>query len=221
MIAVVAVAENLRGKPARPEEIKLFKTVENLAPELWQDLEKRPLKEICAGSGVNFEPGQGFLVPYMGGAYLVNLDERTVSGPPQHRPPDFQRALTLVRYLTTAQDFGQSGRQVTGQELTGGDLFFRGPHALLTEPVTDKFGGNPDDFMKKAATLGFQPAEPPQSWSCLGLILPHLSLGLILHPEDDEFPAELTYTFDSYAHYHLPLDAVWSMINDLAQELAN
>lgn len=220
MLVAPTVTESRREKPARPDEIKLFQAVSDVAPELWEDFKERPLEEVCSGSGAIYEPGRGFMVSYMGGTYLVNPENHTVTGPPGHRPADFQKALVLVSYLTHAQDLGLSGHQVTARELKGGELFFRGPHALLTEPVTAKFGDNPAAFMGKASSLGFLPAEPPGICSCRGLVLPHLSLGLILHPQDEEFPAELTYTFDSYAHYHMPLDAIWSLVNDLALELS-
>ena len=205
---------------ARPEEVKLFQVVEDISPLLWQDLESRPPEGVAQNSGADYAPERGFSLVYMGGEYLVNCSQRTIIGPPGHKPPDFQKALTLLSYLTFAQDFGCSGRQVTARELNGGEMFFKGPHALLTEPVTSRFGGEPDAFLKKAASLGLMPEGQGANWSCRGFVLPHLDMGLYFHPEDDEFSAELTYTFDSYAHYHFPLDAIWAMVNALALELA-
>ena len=219
-VAVAAVVKPLSEQSARPEEVKLFQVVEDISPVLWQDLESRSPEAVALNSGANYAEGRGFSLVYMGGEYLVDCSQRAIVAPPGHKPPDFQKALTLLSYLTLAQDFGSSGRQVTGRELNGGEMFFKGPHAFLTEPVTSKFGREPDAFLSKAALLGFATEVKDGAWTCQGLVLPHLGMGLYFHPEDDEFPAELTYTFDSYAHYHLPLDGVWAMVNALAAELA-
>ena len=208
------------NNPAKVEEVEIYRTVADLPPELWTDLAARPPEKVCQGSGAVYEEGRGFVIRYMGGDYVVDLQRRSVSGPENQRPAAFQKGLVLLTYLAQAQDFGLSGRQVSGRELNGGEMFFKGPHALLTEPVTEKFGRNPEAFLKKAAGLGLTPPEGASGYACQGPVLPHIVVGCVLHPADEEFPAELTYTFDSYAHFHLALDGLWAMINVLAEELA-
>jgi len=209
-----------KDRPSRPEDIKLFRTVSDVAPELWSDLETLTPEAVAANSGARLLPGRGFNVTYMGGDYLVDVARRDITGPPDQAPAGFQKGLVLLRYLVQAQDMGLSGRMVTGRELNGGAMFFTGPHSLLTAPVTEKFGRDPEGFLRRAAALGLAAVERGSGFACQGLVLPNIAVGCVLHPEDDEFPAELTYTFDSYAHYHLALDGIWAMINVLAEELA-
>ena len=57
----------------------------------------------------------------------------------------------LGGYLTHAADAGLAGRMVTVRGLQGGELFFRGPHALLTAPVEERFGLDPAGFLEAAA----------------------------------------------------------------------
>lgn len=207
-----------KDRPARPEEVKGFRLVEDLAPELWQDVLDRGLAEAARSCGASVR-GQRVELVFLGAAYVLDFERRRVEGPPEHRPPTFQTALVLLRYLAHGQDLGRSGRLVTARELNGGALFFTGPHALLASPVTERFGRDPEGFLAATAALGFTAASDGP-YSCRGLALPQLELGCIFHPADDEFEAELTYTFDAYAHYHLPLDALWALINVLAEELS-
>lgn len=204
----------------RPEDVSIFKGVAEISPLLWEDLEARPAEAVAAGSGALIEAGRGYRLTYMGGEYLVDLAGRDIQGPAGHLPAGFQKGMVLLTYLAGAQDLGLSGRMVSHRQLNGGEMFFAGPHALLTEPVTEKFGCDPQAFLKKAAALGLHPDPQGSGHACRGLVLPHIAVGCVLHEEDDEFPAELTYTFDSYAHYHLALDGLWAMINVLAEELA-
>ncbi|MDR1046112.1 MAG: DUF3786 domain-containing protein [Candidatus Adiutrix sp.] len=208
------------GRPARPEELKGYRTVADLSPELWLDAAARPAAQAAAGSGAVRRPDGKFVLSYMGGDYLLDLAGRSLGGPPGHLPADFQKALVLLSYLTHAQDLGLAGRMVAGRELNGGDMFFTGPHTLRTAPVIQKFGRDPEAFLRKAAGLGLAREEQGAGYACRGLVLPHIAVGCVLHPADEEFDAALTYTFDAYAHYHLPLDGLWAMINVLAEELA-
>lgn len=202
----------------RPEDVKLFMNVSDLSPVLWEDLEARPPESVAAGSGALIVPGRGYRLPYMGGDYFIDLASRDIQGPADQLPPGFQKGLVLLTYLAGAQDLGLSGRMVSHRELNGGEMFFAGPHALLTAPVTEKFGRDPEAFLKKAAALGLEADPQGAGYGVKGKVLPHIAVGCVLHEEDDEFPAELTYTFDSYAHYHLALDGLWAMINVLAAQ---
>jgi len=209
--------------PAKPEENRLYRTVADVAPELWMNVEARPLEEAVRSAGARFVGPRGrVVVPFLGGDYLVDFESRSIAAPPGHQAAGFQKGLVLLAYLAKAQDFGLAGRQVTSRELSGGELFFKGPHALSTEPVTARFGADPAGFAARAGLFGLQPGPKAGSGTeVLGPVLPHLTMGLILHPADEEFPAELTYTFDAHAHHHLPLDGIWALVNVLAAELAS
>ena len=210
----------MTDRPAIPEENRLYRTVADLAPELWEDVEARPLAAAVRSAAAEGH-GRRVLVTFMGGVYLVDFENRAITAPPVHRPAGFQKGLVLLTYLARAQDFGLAGRQVTSRELSGGDLFFQGPHALAAAPVTDRFGSDPAGFVARAGELGLGPIPAGSGTMVGGPVLPHLTMGLILHPADEEFPAELTYTFDAYAHHHMPLDGLWALVNVLAWELAS
>jgi len=209
-------------RPAKPEENRLYRTVADLAPELWADVEARPLAEAVRSAAARSGPGRQVVVPFLGGDYLVDFETRSITAPPGHQPAGFQKGLVLLVYLARAQDFGPAGRQVTSRDLSGGEFFFKGPHTLSTEPVTARFGADPAGFVARAGFFGLRPDPGAGSGIMVrGPVLPHLTMGLILHPADEEFPAELTYTFDAYAHHHLPLDGIFALVNVLASELAS
>lgn len=205
----------------RIEDVKLYQSAAEIPAPQWDELVARGPSAAAVGAGVEHKPGQGYIVPFLGADYVVNPDTRAITGPAGHLPVGFQKGLVLVTYLARAQDLGLSGRMVTARDLNGGALFFTASHALAQEPATTKFARNPEGFIKKAQSLGLDRLnEPGVGYACRGLVLPHLAVGCVFHEEDDEFPAEITYTFDSYAHYHLPLDGIWALVNVLADELA-
>lgn len=204
----------------QPAGEKTNHSTDNLSSILWADIEARPATEIAANSGASLVPPDIFILRFMGDNYRINLSTRSFSSPSDRLPPNFQTGLVLLTYLIHAQsDLGLAGHMVTSRELKGGEMFFKGPHTLITAPVTKRFGSNPTGFTARAGTMGLAPEVLGSGTAVRGLILPKIEVGLILHQADEEFPAELTYTFDAYAHYHLPLDGLWAMINVLTAEL--
>jgi hypothetical protein len=49
--------------------------------------------------------------------------------------------------------------------------------------------------------------------------LPRIPLGYILWAADEEFPARLVITFDATVDKHLPLDAIWALVNEVGRRL--
>jgi hypothetical protein len=107
---------------------------------------------------------------------------------------------------------------VTGNEIRGGDFFFRGPHVLFTRPLEKRFGSDARTFLE--AGLHFGGAETDfgdvsfRIWP-----LPKLPLCYILWLEDEEFPPRVVVTFDSSVEQHLPLDAIWALVNLVGRRL--
>jgi hypothetical protein len=95
-------------------------------------------------------------------------------------------------------------------------MFFRGPHALPEEKLAARFGDDPRALTARAVELGAQEAPPA---AFLFRVLPFVELGLYLNPADDEFPAQVQWTFDRHSHYYLALDGLWGLANLVAAEL--
>jgi hypothetical protein len=193
--------------------VKLFRTVADLPAPLWDDVAARAPEVVVRSSGARLAPGGGFITPFMGGDYQVNPEARSIVAPAGRPEADFQTGLVLLTYLAKAQDLGLAGRLVPGRELNGGEMFFKGPHAFAVEPIIKNFGRAPREFVARAVQLGASAVDEGSGYAFRWLVLPHVEVGCVLYPEDDEFPAAVTYLFDAYTHHHLPLDAVWSLIN--------
>ena len=212
----------MKALPADPNEVSIFRQVSDLSPALWEDLEARPPQVAARAAGAEVDDKGVFRLLFMGGIYEIDPAAKTVEGPKDHPPADFQKAMVLVSYLVKAQeDLGQSGRLVPGRELNGGDMFFAGPHTLATKPICDKFGFSPQDLLERAKFFGAQKDEKaaPSYLSLAWPILPNISLGLIFYEADDEFEAEATWLFDSYSNFHLPLDCLWALVNIVNNDL--
>jgi hypothetical protein len=101
-------------------------------------------------------------------------------------------------------------------EVPGGAMFFRGPHVIATAPLEQAYPTNPEALAERAFSLGAQ--KDPQylfTWR----VLPKVDIACVFDPQDDEFPAQAGYLVDAHAHFYLPLDALWGLINVVTLEL--
>ena len=206
-------------QPVRPEDISLYRGVDNLPPALWDDLTALAPMVVARQAGVRYEPGQGFLVPFLGADYLVNPDKKTIIASPGARPPGFQSGLVLLNYLVHAKEDGLAGRMVSERELNGGELFFKGPHALNKAPVLERYSRDAKGLLAQATAMGGMPLNSGDAAFRLSA-LPKVLVAYVLYLEDEEFPAGLTITFDEYTDRHLPLDSIWALINVISHRLS-
>jgi hypothetical protein len=113
-------------------------------------------------------------------------------------------------YLIHAKDIPLTGRLIKPVNLKGGEIFFRGSHALPLEGVALKYGHDREAFIKRGKELCGEPLEYGDA-SLRFLPLPRVPVTVILWLGDEEFPPGADLLFDSSCEMHLPLDIIWSI----------
>jgi len=200
-----------------------FQDPGEIDPRLWEECATRDRSEICVRASVRFDLERGcYLVPFLNRKYEVFPGERLIERQDSRgeEPLSFQLYLVLVTYLLRAQSLGLSGRMVTGAELRGGSFFFRGPHALFTEPLERRFGSDPEGFLGAGLRLGGGKTDFGDASFRLWP-LPRIPLGYILWSADDEFSARVGVVFDASVVEHLALDVIWALVNEVGRALLN
>jgi len=114
-----------------------------------------------------------------------------------------------VAYLVNAKEIEPSGVLVKPTQFKSGDVFFVGPHAMPVEPIKQKFGNNPEAFLKAGLSLGGK--KVPYGDAAFEIkVLPRIPLTYILWVGDEEFPPNVSILFDATAEHHMLLDALWA-----------
>jgi Domain of unknown function (DUF3786) len=200
-----------------------FQDPGEIDPRLWEELATRDPDAICVRASVRFERERGcYVVPFLNRSYGVFPGERLIERQDSRRKEDlsFQLYLVLVTYLLCARSLALAGRMVTGVELRGGSFFFRGHHALFTEPLERRFGSDPEGFLGAGLRLGGTKTDFGDASFRLWT-LPRIPLGYILWCADDEFSTRLGVVFDASIVEHLALDVIWALVNEVGRALLN
>lgn len=197
----------------RPEDNVLYRNGKSIPPHYWEELLSLDPQEVCRRGQVSWIEGQGFRIPFLNRSYIVLSGKRHIyrEDNPQ-KNLSFQEYLILLIYLLKAQELPLEGEKITERDLPGGEMFFRGPHALFREPLEKRFGRDPEGFLDAGKRLGGIPSEKGDA-SFEVLALPRIPIEYILFREDEEFPAQIVIHFDGSIRHHLPLDVIWSLIN--------
>jgi len=189
----------------------------NMAHEgLWEQLEKLDRQETAKRADCRYltEPDR-YVVAMLGTQYAVNLTEKDISilrADSPSRPAPFLEQLCLLAYLINAKDIPLAEKLVKAESLPGGQFFFRGPHGLPTESLEKAFGENPEGLIGASEQLDATRHEFGDA-SIRVYALPRIPLTLVIWRGDKEFAARASILFDQTAATHLPLDALWAMVN--------
>jgi hypothetical protein len=202
-----------------PNTVSLFRDTVHIPDHYWQDLSALAPKEVCQRALVTFEAGKGYAIPFLERLYICRPEDRRIhiEADPE-KPLSFQDYLVLLMYLIRARDIPLDGRKINERQIPGGELFFKGPHALLRKPLEDKFAYDPRGFLEAGLRLGGRLTDKGEASFELP-VLPRIPVEYIFYGADEEFPSQVLIHFDSTIHCHLPLDAVWAMINVVGRRL--
>jgi hypothetical protein len=202
-----------------PNTVALFRDSAHIPDHYWQELSALDPQDVCRRALVSYEAHKGYEFLFLNRLYLCQPEARRIQCREDlTKPLSFQDYLVLLVYLIKAQDLPVEGKKISEREIPGGELFFRGPHALLKEPLEKRFGKDPKDFLDSGQSLGGRETGKGDASFEL-LVLPRVPVEYILYREDEEFPAQITINFDSSIYRHLPLDVIWAMINLTSRRL--
>jgi hypothetical protein len=199
--------------PIDPNTTSTFRDSSHIPVHYWQELLAMDPQDVSQRALVTFQAEEGYQIPFWNRIYFCRPDRQHIwrKDDPE-KNLSFQEYLVLLMYLMKAQDRSIEGKKINEREIPGGELFFRGPHALLKEPLEKTFGKDGESFLQAGLNIGGRNTGLGDASFEL-LILPRIPVEYILYTADEEFPAQITINFDRSVYRHLPLDVLWSLIN--------
>jgi hypothetical protein len=197
----------------------LYNRCSEVDEKLWQDLAQLDPEDIFRRTGVRRQQ-QIFQVPYFNRELVAVLESRRVflaNNPDEE--PGFRRCLVTLLYLLL-MDTAALGPSISPLELPGATMFFqkRGPHAIPSAPLEERFGRDLAGFLETGRRLGAE--ERAGGDAALAFqAFPKLTVEVILWQADDEFPAQVSFTVPSQLHRFWQLDAVLGLMGVVVKEL--
>ncbi len=191
----------------------------------WDKLSTLHPTDVCNRTDAIYQPTfEGFVLPVYNLRYLVVPKEKKIlrmewnDKPVEEALRPYFLLMVLV-YLTEAKDIKPAHTWISEKDLKGGSTFFRGPHRLEVEELTNLSGKDPDAFLETGRRLGGSEILYGDKGFALE-VFPKVSLAYVLWKGDAEFPPKISVLFDSTIESHLPLDIIWCMVGETSRRLA-
>jgi hypothetical protein len=188
--------------------------------EHWADLEKRDLSVLCKNALARISSPYNILLPSLGQDLLIDREHRRlcrlIRGRWESIEDPLMELLCLV-YLLNVGPEPLSQEMISVNELRDAH-FFQGPHALKTSRLLERYGNDPDGFMKAAEHLGGEAVDLADAAYRIPAF-PKVPIYYLLWKGDEEFKPRLSILFDRSIAHHLSADAIWGIVSLVSNAL--
>jgi hypothetical protein len=192
----------------------------NVPLRYWNELKQRDLKKLCENAGAKAFPPKSLVMPFLGREIQVDRVDRCLRLLKQDKWERMDYPLLellFLVYLLNAGPDSLSHEMISVQELKDSH-FFQGPHEIKIGPLVERYGYDPNRFKKAAESLGGE-AQDLADVAYKIPAFPKVPLYYLLWEGDDEFEPRLSILFDRSVEKHLQADAIWGLVNVVAEAL--
>ncbi len=188
----------------------------------WQVLAERDPAALANWTLCEPGPGRSLKFAFLDTPVRIDFEARCL----YHQSPDGWIVrddplleLAALMYFSQVEHLHPLSRDIVGLADLKEAHFFVGPHALRLESLLERFGSDPEGFRRVAVELGGRLEDMADAAACLWPF-PRIPLYFLLWQRDDEFPARVRVLFDRSIDACLPADAIWALVNRVAQLFA-
>jgi Domain of unknown function (DUF3786) len=187
--------------------------------EFWRDLRQADQEDIARRTGIRRHQDV-FRFPFFNQEAVADLNRQRVfrvAAPEEE--PGFRLCLVTLLYLLYV-DTAKLGAPISPLELPGATTFFqsRGPHAIPSAPLEERFGRDLSGFLRVGRLLGAERRASSDAAMAFQPF-PGLTVEVILWEADEEFPAQGSFTVPSHLDRFWQLDAVLGLMGLVVKEI--
>lgn len=176
----------------------------------FQELAEQDSREVCRRALCTYDKaGRFYTLPVWGIPYSIYPHEcRIECRTETDLHPYFD--LFMIHYLLGTREIETAGQWISEKDIPGGPTFFRGPHAIPTHLISDRFNDNIQGFQHRCEQLKGVPLGMADAAFAFE-ITPRIPAALLYWAGDHEFPGEVKLLFDKTIAAHLALDSIYAL----------
>jgi len=193
----------------------------NVAAAYWDELQQKDVTALCNLTLFTPFSSAQMLFHFLQEDVMVDLADRCLKRRDNNdwrKTDDPLLELVTVLYLINVKDIYPMGKDIVGVKDLKEGHFFRGPHALKTDPLLKRYGRDLNGFRQAAEFLEGEARDMADAAYKL-LPFPRMALYYLLWKGDDEFAPQITVLFDRSIESVLAADAIWALVNRVSTAL--
>jgi hypothetical protein len=193
---------------------------ELIAPVYYQNLAGLEPAKVCKRALCEYDPVKAcYILEVWGDLFEICPQQFSVARLCQrHQPLHAWFDLFAVHYLLGASESPLAGQWVSEKELAGGAAFFRGPHRIPADWITNRFKDDSKAFAGLCSQYAGQPLDMADAAFAFQ-IAPRIPAAVLYWEGDEQFGAEAKLLFDKSISAHLALDVIYAMAVGICKRL--
>lgn len=192
-----------------------------IAQSYFDDLASADHQTICHNRRCSYnEEDQCYTVDIWDYQYLINPAESTIEPAPAaiERPHEYM-ALFCMYYLLCTKHSPLHDEWISEKDFPGGPTFFRGPHLIPTDIISNRFGNDLQAFSARCERLGGKRLEMADAAFCLDITV-DIPVALLYWIGDEDFPAEAKILYDRSLIDRLTPDILFALAVGVCHRIA-
>lgn len=191
------------------------------SPSHFRQLAAADPQVVCSRTPCRYDREAGmFSLTAWGVEYLLDPAGRNISAAKGGRPLHDYFDIFLLHYLLNDKELYALGEWISEKDMAGGPTFFRGPHAIPTEWISNRFGNDLAAFTRCCSQLSGEPLGLADA-AFRFTIVPHISIALLYWIGDEDFPAEAKILYDRSLTDFFALDVVYALAMTVCDRFGN
>ena len=187
----------------------------------FQDLSAQDPAKVCRRAQCQYDNHHRcYIISLWGEAHRIYPHEARIEPVVEPRVPFPEYFdLFMVHYLLHAQATKMDNAWISEKDIPGGTTFFRGPHAIPTHLVADRFDNQIVRFQEQCTSLKGTSLDMADA-AFVFQIVPRIPVAVLYWARDDEFPTETKLLYDRSIAHHLALDIIYALSVGTCQRIA-
>ncbi len=194
---------------------------DNIAAVHYEDLAKMDSEDVCRRALCRYDQEtQCYKLDVWGDSYSVYPQEGVVRcHSSDDHPANSYVAIFIVHYLLSIGEADVEEQWISEKDIPGGATFFRGPHAVPTDLVTNRFQNDIDAFSRRCRNLQGQPIDMGDA-AFRFEITPRIPVVMLYWQGDEDFGPEARILFDRSIGKYLALDVIFALVVEMCTRVS-
>ncbi|MGW8195272.1 MAG: DUF3786 domain-containing protein [Desulforhopalus sp.] len=194
---------------------------EIIAKSYFNELANADHQTICRNRRCSYsEEDRCYTVDIWDWQFLINPAESKIEPAPAaiERPHEYM-ALFCMYYLLHNKHRPLQGEWISEKDFPGGPTFFRGPHLIPTNLISNRFGNDLQAFSARCRQLGGRRLEMADASFRLDITV-DIPVALLYWIGDEDFPAEAKILYDRSLIDRLTPDILFALAVGVCHRIA-
>ncbi len=192
-----------------------------IAPFHYRDLSELDPQEVCQRTLCRYDAEQKcYQLDVWGDVYRVYPHEGEVRCESENgHPANSYFPIFIVHYLLSIGAADIENQWISEKDIPGGATFFRGPHAVPTDLVTNRFQNDIEAFRRRCISLAGEPIDMGDA-AFRFEITPRIPVVMLYWQGDEDFGPEARILFDQSICKYLALDVIFALVVEMCVRIS-